>query len=537
MLISFFLPLKVIILLGSDGVPSYFPQIMLLVERDALVLGLSLVSVCAYICHLLCEKALDYVAVSGSTAILDKNEKIVIFERQQELAEKTYQKYVKSLSSFFFIWISILVFLCIYPLLFISVFLLFIIFFILVKFSYYYYSKEKVNDSIISNSKKISGVGFLLFFAIIIVDFLYYSPPGILYVIVCMVLSRQFFNKFSTLVMDVASLYQQQSKINALFFRKHVFQNDVGRRESSVWKFMEQSSWQSDLTDLCRSLEDNWETCESQVTWVQNSTPGIVSFNVKLLDNKKHSKLFYLKLFDNKKNAWAAHEASLLMQYNAKTLPVPPFLGAFLVAGLHCHIFEIKDFDLLPPKSLSNAYTEISSSLFTFTLDHDFVDSYKRSRPFLWDRVDQGVVNRLRIVAAISNSDELSISIVEIFSTKRQKIMSLLKKNPLVVINPDVSYGHVWKSESTHEIVASNWSRWALEPIGATWPITAVSLNKLKSLYDNELIQNPIFENINFNMIKLSALISEFDRLASRQQYEQAIELLPEVILAFEGSK
>ncbi|MGM0826320.1 MAG: hypothetical protein ACQEUY_16605 [Pseudomonadota bacterium] len=536
-LISLFLPLKVIILLGSEGVPRYFPQVLLSVERDYLVLGLSLIAVFSYVLHLLCEKMLVYFVNRGSSTVLDKSEKIVIFERQQELAVKSYQRYANSLSVFIFVTIALLGFYIVYPLLFACVLSLFLLVALCIRLASNFFSKAKISNSLVLNSKKISGVGFLSVFAIIIVDFLYFTPPGIIYVIICMVLSRQVFNKLGGLVTDIAYLYQQKSKINALFFRKHIFQGEVGRRESSVWKFMGTPQWKTQIFELCNSIIGipSFETAE--IEWVQNSTPGIVGFLIKIRHKCQGDKVLYFKLYDNKKNAWAIHEASLLMQENASDLPSPDFLGGFMIAGLHCHVFDITEFESVFVRNISSAYFDISASLLSFSLDAAFIDSYKRSRPFLWDRIDVTLIERLRIVASISNN-ELDSKYVELFSKKRKSIAALLKKLPLAIINPDVSNGHVWKVCGNGELAATNWSRWALEPMGTSWPVHSAGLEKLKIAFDNNIkINQPHNSGINYEMVKLAALIGELDKHSTRQHYEQAIALIPDIILAYEEAQ
>ncbi len=55
MLLAFFLPLKVIILLGSDGIPRYFPPAFEQFDRDALIVWLSIATVAFYALYLLAD--------------------------------------------------------------------------------------------------------------------------------------------------------------------------------------------------------------------------------------------------------------------------------------------------------------------------------------------------------------------------------------------------------------------------------------------------------------------------------------------------
>ncbi|NER64022.1 hypothetical protein G3436_09105 [Pseudomonas sp. MAFF212427] len=55
-LVSFLLPLKVILLLGRETIPGYFPDFMVAFGRERLIVVLSVASVLFYFSHLVFDK-------------------------------------------------------------------------------------------------------------------------------------------------------------------------------------------------------------------------------------------------------------------------------------------------------------------------------------------------------------------------------------------------------------------------------------------------------------------------------------------------
>src|SRR5690554_3983349 len=91
MLLAFFLPLKVLILLGSDDVPSYFPQFFGSVERDWLIIIMSITTGFFYIFYLLAQRLVLIGGELGANTLMQRGRKLVLFEHQDALAQQAYK--------------------------------------------------------------------------------------------------------------------------------------------------------------------------------------------------------------------------------------------------------------------------------------------------------------------------------------------------------------------------------------------------------------------------------------------------------------
>jgi len=98
MLLASFLPLKVVILLGSEGIPHYLPSALHALGKDTLIGVLSLVTVAFYITHLAAEKLVTLVTERAVVVLLKSSHKLVLFERQDEVAGTAYQRFSRALA-------------------------------------------------------------------------------------------------------------------------------------------------------------------------------------------------------------------------------------------------------------------------------------------------------------------------------------------------------------------------------------------------------------------------------------------------------
>src|SRR5690554_4121767 len=114
-MLAFFLPLKVIILIGSTGTPRYFPDSWAALDRDALVIALSLATVFFYVVSLTSEKLLSIMAEKGAAGVVAGTHKMVLFTNQDEVASQAYQKLAAGLATTVLTVVIALLFSLVYP--------------------------------------------------------------------------------------------------------------------------------------------------------------------------------------------------------------------------------------------------------------------------------------------------------------------------------------------------------------------------------------------------------------------------------------
>lgn len=94
LVLALLLPLKVIIMLGSDGVPRYFRSFMSEATREPWMLGLAGAAVGMFLLHLATARLLTWLANRGGGRVLDRSQKTVLFDNQQRFASDIFERVI-----------------------------------------------------------------------------------------------------------------------------------------------------------------------------------------------------------------------------------------------------------------------------------------------------------------------------------------------------------------------------------------------------------------------------------------------------------
>src|SRR5690554_4218870 len=78
-LLAFFLPLKVIVLIGSSGIPRYFPSSWAAFDRETLVVALSFSAVAFYVVYLLADHLVAVFSNREADEVILSARKMALF--------------------------------------------------------------------------------------------------------------------------------------------------------------------------------------------------------------------------------------------------------------------------------------------------------------------------------------------------------------------------------------------------------------------------------------------------------------------------
>ncbi|MFJ3108937.1 hypothetical protein [Pseudomonas putida] len=532
LLLTFFLPLKVIILLGSNGIPHYYPESWHSLGHSKLVVALSCAAGVFYLLYGVAEHTIKFCAERGAKRMLEKSQKITLFHDQEEISSRAYQRYVQSLASLIFIFFAITGLSFYFP----SLAALLVTYCIATYvaasqlYKHNHWFKKKIDSGIGGTAKVLTSIGFLLAFVWITFALLQDIHKGKMIAIVALILSRQTMQRLSTIILDFANLLQQKPQISALFFHGHVLKTDKPLANKGFWSLLEHRRRQAWLQTLIHELLGDHYSIQD-TAWHQTGANDVFAFKVITHNGQKNSEeLFLVKIYASHRRELAMQEATLLASKNAKTLPTPEFLGATHLDNYHCHIFAWQDARKSIPKEVKPGGMEISTSLMAFTPPPALVSRYCRSRPLLWQRLDSTVIDRLRL----GSQSEGAQQIVDRFSEYLPKIEKNLEALPLQIVNPDVNVDTL-QQFSDGNFALCHWGRWSLEPIGAGWPILETDLQRLVERFEDIRCKRSEFSNVHVQHIVLCALLYALERLLQRQQFASAFNMLPDILEKLEA--
>lgn len=521
--LSSFLPLKVIILLGSERMPHYFPPSFQALGRDTLVVLLSVATIGFFLLTLLASKLIDVVTARASETLLAKSHKLTLFENQDEVAASGYQRYSSALAGLVFVGLALVGIGYFYPSMSLavsgyiaSVFLLFLLLArFLSGFSDYLEDKLSYFVSLTSN------LGFFFVFAYLVLEFVLWTPPGFIIVVVSLLLSRQIFSRINGFVMGVYGLNKQKQKLNALFFHgKQLISSPVGSKQKNIWTFLHPEVRDSWLIPLLAEIEEPLAYADTvKLSWMDSSQPDTPHL---LVTCESKGRFFLVKLYEKNRTALAKHEATLLLD-PPSGLPSPRLL---LVTGLEklvCHVYELEVGLLMTNKASKYASQQLSYQLALVSSPAGLENRYLRSKPLITERLTSSLVDKVKV----ATNDLCQLIIVDQFIAELPEIESRLGKLPLAIVNPNLIHG-IWLEDEGRSQVAVNWEKWSLEPLGA-----GISQDKVDDFLDfisNDDAYKNIYKDLDLDSIRLAALALELERLVNKQQLSLAFEMIESML-------
>lgn len=525
---SFLLPLKVIILMGSEGMPGYFPSVFLQYEKNNVVLFLVILSVVFYFLHWASERLIHASSDKGASTLLSKSRKLIIFPNQRELARNFFHRYTGMLSAFTFCFIAFFCVILAFGAL--ALFLLGLVVSAFLMLATLLEHSEPLREIIQRNRVVIfnafAALMFMAGFCFIVVDFLLGGGVTGYVAIIALLLIRQMFVRASQGVLDGISLSSQRSQINALFFHAHSYlaPNAVFDRPD-FWALLGEKN-----VSMIESVVHDVTGRETRVIdfkWREMGCFGVLGFEAKCLVEDK-SEIFVAKVFEPSREGLLVHEQALLSVVDQK-FPAFSLLGCTVFDG-----FKVSVFSAFPSRDIVLAEQnlcglEVLAELWSQQPPTSLVDMHARSKPTLSARVAALDFDLLKL-AVYTESES---AVVERCSNLMPDILDFIESMPLSIFNPELNLSSMRRAEK--RIIVSHWGAWSVEPVGTGWYFKDSSHRFLKEWLQFAKIRRPELEKITDEQVTLVSLISALDFYYRRQAFRSSIELLPNILSTAEA--
>ena len=220
LIMTYFLPIKIVILLGSETAPAYLPPLLKGIDKTDLIIALSLLTAIFYAGHLSAEFVASRYSRVGARTLIKHCADAALLNTQLPLATRVFSRFTRGLSDALFVLIVFTVLLYLYP--------------FLLAISLTYCALAAVALITLNNrnqrlrsvlrrhpltvSDAFYSTGFLVTFSFIIVDFLCLPPPHLYIALISLILIRQSFSRLKVMTQDILYLNTHAPAINLLFF-------------------------------------------------------------------------------------------------------------------------------------------------------------------------------------------------------------------------------------------------------------------------------------------------------------------------------
>ena len=526
MVASFLLPLKVILLVGAEGMPWYLRDIFPTIGKDELVAVLVLSAIAAYALYLLSKYLGGLTVEAGARIILAGAHKIPMFENQQDLAAGFYRRLCDAGGALLFVVLGMTAGMLVYPtafwLLGAVLFLELLIALVLSQHGTFAGWLDRQYGQVFAVG---TSVAFFAVFLYLILDMLRAPDTNLILAIATVLLLRQILLRLTALLHDSVALVRNHRRIDSLF-RAHSYMDSTAHDTShDFWHLLDHDRRNKWLAHALAETAAS-DLAPSESLWCQLGVPNVAGLWVRPKTREDRPAGTYLvKLFGKGRRADAMHEASLLSGEWATALPAPWFQGALPIGHYHCLVYCTGSDKLSVPEATQAALLQAISRAWQVPPPTSLVDQYYRSRPPLARRIGPRTTDHLHRVA---DSAQQHHDVAD-FQRALPHIQSVLTRLPVYVHNPDMG-GDALRVDADGNAACLYWGRWSIEPVGAGWPVTPRPLERLDDYLRTTAPNRADIHGTPSEHVRLAALMFAFTRRYNRQAFASALELLPSIL-------
>ncbi|WP_110666722.1 hypothetical protein [Salinicola halophilus] len=526
--VAFLLPLKVILLLGGNGIPRYFQGFVTMETRSLWIVLLCAGAVALFALSQLMDWLADRQSRRGALVVLDNARKITLINDQDAGVREQYRRLCEVMAEGATVIVGFGVGLWLFPTLFGFLAL------VVIGMSLTTLGVASIGNTdrrhrterwLAANSKGLLRVlgssGFLLGFLFLVFEFYRLPQLNLLIAIVSLILSRRIFQALTNFVNGQIRLAEHRRRVDAFFFHEKQLESDAPKGGVRFWTLF------APATRLARSRE--WLASRGERNlpgaslWWDGGQGNVAWF--ALSDTVDGPCRILEKVHFRKEHAQAAHEAYLLDRVDLAALDAPKLLDQgqyeeFVWLQLRCN-----GANKVPREQWGETYRRVLFDLWSYVPPEAVVDSYLRSQPPLWVRLDAALIERVRLAAECKTEATL----VETFLARLSDMQARLRFMPLHVYNPDLNDRSVVLDDRGAPCVLC-WGRWSLEPIGVGAPPRYIAQAKASGLIESLRRRRKIPARVTDADFLLAAWLHDLERLILRQQYRRALIRMREIL-------
>ncbi len=548
---AFLLPLKVMILLGSTGVPGYFPPVMIGIERERLILLLAASALMLYLAHLFMDFIGGALARAASDRLILLREEGEAFARQRKVALSSYQGMV-TIASGMVLAVAVLGFLGLYKPVLLAVVLGYFTAVFLIGALVFAWSPlllEAAQGQLSRLIDVVSASGFLLVFGYLVFDYLYGNAQGLLLGILALLLCRQMFSRLAQAVKGIDRLYSRRERILRVLGE---LQTGAFDDEDSSG-FLDESEDQPELLDgeTDAIIQDQREPVipsflrliaspqclgwvrevlaeagasgvEPGIEQVEAGRRGELALHLTCQVPERAAEHFLFRAFNRQETKRMARAVPLLAVYPGSS--APRLLKVSEHDGFAAHLYEWAEQarQILDDQTVYECREQvfIESCVWpvpdTLTARHQSGSLVERCGPVLWARCN--------VFSRWAGADVRHL--VDAFVTSPQRLQKKLEALPKCLYNPDIVTGNVYALGSS--LRAVRWERWSLEPVGSGWPVE-LGLERLDQAFARACESSEALRHLSPLQVRLAALAFAFEERCAQGRYLSAFTLLREL--------
>jgi len=528
--LALFLPLKVVLLAGSEGVPRYFRFFMDPEDKDEWLLILAAGAVALYIATICLDSLTLRLSRIASGQILREAETIPILNNQEDAAGNYYAKFCRILADVIFVLAAIVggLFFNFWLFVFLPclIFCLFSLSALFLKTSDRIHPAKiavYIEEKLANYTKILSTVVFFSGFICLLILFIVSDYMNILAAILSIIIMRQMSSAQTGIVKNSVQLAKSRHEINALIFKnvqlvpresplekahRELFRNEVRTRiaEDELSKVME--------------LE-----APPEVNWLDPIIPGLDTFvmNVRVTSSEENRCLLQ-QVFPPKQQQKLEHELFLFRHIPRSHLFAPELISMFSTGPFQCLICDYGTGRPVPNSDWQGLEFQLTEGIWSCRPPDDLVRIYSASAPLLYHRFNEEIADRLEI--AVDSREEMEK--IQAFRSRLPGIREKLQSLPLYVHNSHLNRHNTVLNRDGGILVIS-WGRWTLEPLGAGLPYRLRKKALPGLLQKVRGARKDVRKDLTGQDVRMAAWCFDLENLVNKKRYKAAFQMIDRI--------
>lgn len=531
-LLAFFVPLKVMILIGSSGVPHYLRFLIDEAHKSSWIIGLSIGAAGFYALSLSLDAiASRYVRVV-SASVLREASPLSLLNQQDDVAREHFARVSNACGSLLFIMLGLGAGLALNFWLFVSLTGLMLFEYLATALLL---SREDsgvvrgIGGYITNNLGEylsiLSSLNFLAAFGILVVMFLWLEVGNLTTAILSILLCRQLLQNLRNFIQNGVRLMAQRSRTDPLVFKEHQFlvpEKTVLQRFRRRFGSAERPWRLAQVRDLANLPS----TDAIQMDWVDSRAGGIATFEWTVTKpGCKPAPLWLENVFFPSRHAFIEHERFLFRHMAADDLCALPHLFSYSVDEFHCQFYDYRNGARLDRTDWDRFSLRTVGHLLSLKPPERLQESYFGSKAILDANLHEDFVTRLDVaVSGPRDRNQLS-ELIELLPEMRTHVRGL----PLYVYNPDLKPEHAVLLAQT-DLRFTHWGRWVLEPVGYGLRLSQLTSDQLSMLVKSVQTRDDCPATFSETDLRLIAALSRLEEHLSKQMFRSALNLVPGIL-------
>jgi len=462
LLLAMLLPLKVILLAASDGVPWYLASFVTVETKNQFIIILAVAAIVSYGLFHLCSRFVANSSKAGGGTVLAKAGKMHLFANQEDIAEQAYLRFVRVVGSLMIVVLGFTLAVLINPLVFglvLSVMALeFVVFAGLLQrdSAISRWLADAFERNLSGSVGVLSSINFLVAFAILLVQFIQVDGLGFIIALLSIILARQLLQRCAAAIQDLVYLSKNRMRMQTLLYTstRHVPLPDR-EQEDFIQRFRlpRRDGWLRDA--LGQMLDHELNSLESH--WLDSGTPGAA-----YLDVREGDRAWLVKAYGRRHAVQAAQEAELFASHPDELACAPVFVGGQVYGDLRLLVFAGVSAEPVRSRGFKIQALKELVKLWGVELDPALVSTWRRTHSTVLDRLDAVDFSELEIAADTKDQQGL----VKQWSRLWPEIRQFVGMLPLAIRNPALPGLQNWVLNSEGVPVCIAWGNWSLQPLG-----------------------------------------------------------------------